>query len=193
MEMEEGKLEILGPQLPSQMTTSNRSEARIRYYKSASGAYAHGSSGNQNTYTRSRKSRTETASKNQKKESKTWKERILFQAIICGALLAVLLFFNVVDSAFTNGVTDWVDRNLTQNIFNEDGGFGSWLGNIFGNDDAAEYTDVYGPDGNLPQLHQTLPLPAEMDLPTDSWIDEAILYEIQNEIDIYFENNTDFR
>ncbi|MCL2236137.1 MAG: hypothetical protein FWB98_06835, partial [Defluviitaleaceae bacterium] len=67
---------------------------------------------------------------------KTWKERALFQGIICAGFLGVLLVFNIIDSAPTNAVTAWVDRNLSYDIFAEDG-VGGWterLLAIFNND-----------------------------------------------------------
>ncbi|MCL2854650.1 MAG: hypothetical protein FWE21_03430 [Defluviitaleaceae bacterium] len=107
---------------------------------------------------------------------RTWKERALFQGIICGGFLAVLLVFNILDTNLTNNVTAWVDRNLSYDIFAEDG-VGSWtdrLLSIFNTNQPAttDYADAETPSGTAP-TPTTAPTP-------NTWIDESILEEIRN-------------
>ncbi|MDR2167928.1 MAG: hypothetical protein LBE35_08795 [Clostridiales bacterium] len=151
MQMDESKMEILGAQARPRV----RTQARVRYNKSA-------------PYRR--------AKPTQQKSEKTWRERIVVQAIICGGFLAVLLAFNIVDSAFTNGVTNWVERNLAFDIFADEDGVGSWTDrvlSIFENDDAPtiEHAEGHDPMQTIPEGSLA---------PGDSWIDESILDDLTN-------------
>ena len=151
MEMEEAKYELIGAQAPE------RSEARARYSKTNNQRAAH----SRNTHSK------ETKSSN-KPEGKTWRERVVFQAIICGSFLAVMLLFNIVDSDFTNNITGWVNRNITTDIFTEDGGMAVWMENVLGFfNNAIESVEMLVPENTTN--------PAEM---PDTWVDESILTEL---------------
>jgi hypothetical protein len=178
MQIDEAKLEIFEPQ----RSLHERSQARIQYYKPKPEGYdiynSHGS------YRR-------PAHTSRQKHTKSWRERAVLQAIICGGFLAVLLFFNVVDSAFTNGVMGWVDRNLSYSLFTEDDGVGSWalrLVSIFQNGggdavegDVPELNDTIPVDGPTSTVPSALPpaLPSEELQMNGSWVDESILKEIE--------------
>jgi hypothetical protein len=101
---------------------------------------------------------------------------MVLQAIICGGFLAALLIFSIVDTAFTNGVTSWVERNLSFDFFAYDDGVGSWTDrvlNIFETTETApiDYADIDNSPHSIPEGSLT---------PGDSWIDESILEEIGN-------------
>jgi len=104
---------------------------------------------------------------------KTWRERALFQGIICAGFLGILLVFNIIDSAPTNAVTAWVDRNLSYDIFAEDG-VGGWTDRllaIFNNEaPAPDYADVTP----APAAPLSAPVP-------NSWVDESVLEEIHGD------------
>ena len=110
-------------------------------------------------------------------EIRTWRERAIFQAIICGGFLAVLLVFNVIDSTLTNNVTAWVDRNLSYDIFAEDG-VGGWTDRLLG---------IFNNDTPTPDYADIEPFPQAPAIPTgtsntpDSWIDPGVLEEIHSE------------
>jgi len=182
MEIEEAKmakLEIAG----SPQRNFVRSEARNRYSSTGSRhAYRYGH--------QHKKPGKSTADKS----LRGYKERIVFQAIICGGFLAVVLFFNIVDSAPTNAVTAWIDRNISYNMLTEEEGIGAWMDSVisfFGGDRA--YEDVRQ-DINPIEYHDAFN-PAELSVPADagttdsSRIDENILREIEEAVDIYYENN----
>jgi len=144
MEMEEAKMDML---TNYGRHVTQRSEARARYSKVA---------GRQTTARRD----------NRKKSPMFFKERLIFQAIICGGFLAILLFFNIVDSNFTNGVTGWIDRNISYNM----------LMGIFGDDDT-DYIETF---------QEVPPAPIQTD---SSRVDENILHQINSAVDVYYENN----
>jgi len=173
--MEEAKMDLLAPQVPFE--PPERSAARIRYSKQPSAAGANAS-----------RPRQPRGAKNAENKVRTWRERMVFQAIICGAFLAALLLFNVLDTPLTNNVSNWVEQNLSYNILHEDGGLAAWadrvLG-IFGNGyDMSEpaVVDTFSPTITVP-----LNIPAQS--PSDSWIDENILRQLNEEADVYYENN----
>lgn len=167
MQMDEAKMDLLAPQVPFEPT--ERSSARIRYSKSPQTTAA----------PRRRTTPNEP-------QTKTWRERMLFQAIICGGFLALLLLFNVLDTPLTNNVASWVEENLAYNILHEDGGVGAWadrLLGIFGSDDTASpnVIETFAPI--------TVPVNIPAETPHDSWIDENLLRELHETIDVYYENN----
>ena len=182
MEMEEAKmakLEIAGSPRRSYV----RSEARNRY----------ASTGSRHTYRTSQQYKRPDKSTSGK-GFKGYKERIIFQAIICGGFLAVVLFFNIVDSAPTNAVTAWIDRNISYDMLTEEDGIGAWMDSVisfFGGERADEGT---GQSVNFIE-HQDAFSPGERTIPSDagttdsSRIDENILREIEETVDIYYENN----
>lgn len=152
MEMEEAKLEMLRPDVMPR--PNGPSQARLKYSKSPASPAL----------------RTRQPANPPKNRS--WRERLIFQATICGGFLAVLLLFNIVDTAFTNQITDWTSRNLSYNILNEEGGVASWMDgvlSIFRNDDGTTYGA-----SPIPTSH---PGAGGLD---DSWIDEGVLDEILN-------------
>ena len=104
---------------------------------------------------------------------KTWKERALFQGIICASFLGILLVFNIIDSAPTNAVTAWVDRNLSYDIFAEDG-VGGWTDRLLA---------IFNNDAPAPDYADVTPAPAApVSSPTpNSWVDESVLEEIQGD------------
>ena len=167
MEMEEAKMEIF----TNPVRSYPRSNARSRYRKPVG--------------TRSGGNTRRDSGTNEKTTPTTFKERIILQATICGGLLAVLLFFNIVDSGFTNSVTGWIDRNISYDMLAEEGGIGGWVDSvlgIFGNDsedDALPYFEVYydGAEVNtaIPMLTE---LPPQANTIDSSRIDENILREI---------------
>jgi len=122
MEMEEAKMEIF-PNIGR--NDYPRSNARSRYRRP-------------DAATRSGHIRRNIGrAANEKIAPSTFKERLIFQATICGGFLAVLLFFNIIDTDFTNGVTGWIEQNIAFDMLAEDGGVGDWVGSvlgIFGND-----------------------------------------------------------
>lgn len=154
--------------LKTQTLTQPHSEMRARYTRnpttSARPGAGIGSARSLNRNTRPRL---------KEPQLKTWKERALFQGIICAGFLAILLVFNIIDSAPTNAVTAWMDRNLSYDIFAEDG-VGSWTDRllaIFNNDPApADYADI-NPTPATPTTTTTTTTP-------NSWVDESILEEI---------------
>ena len=187
MEMEEAKMEIFsnpGRSYP-------RSNARARYSKSAGAGNRQGARRTHGGDYRRRKQAEKT------KSPMSFKQRIVFQAIICGGFLAVLLFFNVADTNFTNGVMNWIDRNISYDMLAEEGGVGGWVDSvlsIFGNDiadEAAEaqlyYYEAFYDDINVNAVPaQRAPQTNTTD---SSRVDENILREINSLVDIYYENN----
>lgn len=139
-----------------------RSEARARYYKPAS---------------ERRISRSHTLPAKETKPGKSAKERLVFQATICGGFLALLLFINVINLEFTNSIIAWVGRNITHDVFSEEGSWIDSLLDIFNStDDSIEV--------NQPQMGA--------ENPADFFrIDENILRDINStvETDVYLENN----
>ncbi|MCL2576417.1 MAG: hypothetical protein FWE33_08280 [Defluviitaleaceae bacterium] len=165
MQMDEPKMELLIPDV-----VPAPSAARIRYTK--------------NPEVAEMPQQSRSAAK--PVQEKTWRERIVVQAMICGGFLAALLLFSVLDNPVTNNVTDWVERNLSYNILSEEGGVGAWadrLLGIFGDDEVLDVIDVYAPTQFTPPAN--LPVSS----PDDSWIDPNLLQEISEEADIYYENN----
>jgi len=139
MQIDEAKFEEIGPDVRPVV----RSQARIRYSK-----------------------KPNDVPKQPEKIEKTWRERIVIQAIICGCFLSVLLGFSIIDSAFTNNVTSWVEHNLSFDFLAEEDGVGAWASrvvDIFRPDDAAVINYVEG-----------------LQNPGDSWIDPYILDEINS-------------
>ena len=172
MEMEEAKMEIF----TNPVRSYPRSNARSRYRRPVGkqGVTRSGDRGRRDSGT------------NKKTTPSTFKERIVFQATICGGLLAVLLFFNIIDSGFTNNVTDWIDRNISYDMLAEEGGIGGWVDSvlgIFGNDGAEEglpYFEVYhyGAEANTAEPVFVAPPPIQANTIDSSRIDENILREI---------------
>jgi len=157
--------------LKMQTLTQPRSEARARYTRNpatpvrSGGGVAHARVANRKPRPRLREP-----------QLRTWKERALFQGIICAGFLAVLLVFNIIDSAPTNAVTAWMDRNLSYDIFAEDG-VGGWTDRllaIFNNDPTpTDYADVT-PTPATPTSTPATTTP-------NSWVDESILEEINSD------------
>ena len=158
MEMEEPKNETV---YQYQHQHRPRSEARARYYKPAAGNFA-------------RRTHTDASRGG-------FKERFVLQAIICGGFLAVLLFFNVVDTNFTNAVTGWIERNIAFDMLAEDDAPG-WINTI---------VEVFSGEDNfhfeaVPAYH------ADDSMADDFRIDENILHEINAAVDVYYENNVGY-
>jgi len=171
MQMDEAKMDLLAPQVPFE--PMERSAARMRYSTGATVP-----------------SRFQSTNRRQpaphRSKEKTWRERMAFQAIVCGGFLALLLLFNVLDTPLTNNVTNWVEQNLSYNILHEDGGVGAWadrLLGIFSNDDTPITVETFVPTTIVPV---NIP-PA--DSPDDSWIEQNLLRELNEAPDIYYENN----
>ena len=170
MKSEEVKMQIFTDDGFHHRQQRPRSEARIKYYKPAGHS-----------------ARRSPGSAKEKRSKSSFKERIIFQATICGGFLALLLFFNIVDSGPTNTVTGWVNRNLSYDMLAEHGGFVPWVNSllaIFNNSepDDTEYRQVYSPQA-------TENPPITPDNPDISRIDENILREINSMVDVYYENN----
>ena len=172
MEMEEAKMEIF----TNNFRDYPRSDARLRYGRASSRQGITRSSGH-----------VRNSAVHEKKPPATFKEKIVFQATICGGFLAVLLFFNIIDSSFTNSVTGWINRNISYNMLSEEDGIGGWVDSvmsIFNNNDM---------DDSLPQhyeafregeeINAVLPLQTELLFPANtidsSRIDENILRDIE--------------
>jgi len=185
MEMEEAKMDIYS----NYTRTYPRSNARSRYRKPAERQGVAKSS----NYTRKSTPSEKTPS--------TFKERLILQATICGGFLAVLLFFNIIDSGFTNSVTGWIDRNISYDMLAEEGGIGGWVDSVvslFGND-AADTVDA--DDGALPYfeaIHESIEVDAVIQPQTEttpanaadsSRVDENILHEIDSAVDVYRDFN----
>jgi len=185
MEMEEAKMDIF----TNDVRHYPRSNARSRYRKPAEGrATARADYARRNNAT------------NEATTASTFKERIVFQATICGGFLAVLLFFNIIDTGFTNGVMSWIEHNIAFDMLAEEGGVGGWVDSvmgIFSNDDAQEvsphYEAVYEDTGIQPNIE----LPAQIETTEtfqpntvdSSRVDENILREIESIVDVYYESN----
>ena len=167
MRPEEAKHEIFASALPQRNYQRGRTEARVRYYKPAA-------------------SRTSRAMP--EKTSRTnFKARLVFQATICGGFLALLLFFNIIDTNFTNAVTGWIDRNISYDMLAEEGGVGGRINNLLGifvNDESAYY-EAYMTAGET----ETAMPEAQTPGTEASGIDESILREINDRVDVYYENN----
>ena len=163
MEMEEAKMEIF----TNPVRSYPRSNARSRYRRPGG------------------KPGTARRTVNEKTTPSTFKERIVLQATICGGLLAVLLFINIIDSDFTNSVTGWIDRNISYDMLAEEGGVGGWVDSvlgIFGNDGEDEvlpYFEAYhyGAEVNATEPVFVAP-PIQANTVDSSRIDENILREI---------------
>ena len=173
MEMEEAKMDIF----TSPVRNYPRSNARSRYRRPESGQ----SRLQRCSYPRKGSTNEKTISPT------TFKEKIVFQAIICGGFLAILLFFNIIDSGFTNNVTDWIYRNISFDMLAEENGVGGWVDSIlgiFGNDvndtehPLPHYEIIHdGTEaGVMPVQIQPLPQANTID---SSRIDESILREIE--------------
>ncbi|MCL2397402.1 MAG: hypothetical protein FWC93_04975 [Defluviitaleaceae bacterium] len=177
MEMEEAKTEDIFA-APRQNHPRPRSEARIRYYKPPN-------------------ARRRQPPQQEKKPTTGFREHLVFQAIICGGFLAVLLFLNIVDSSPTNAVTGWISRNISHDMLAEEGGVGGWLNSVFGifdNDQAdypAEHYETYGHQMATENTTERVVSVnhTEADGPYDSRVDENILREIESLVDVYYENN----
>jgi len=124
--------------------------------------------------------------------------RMAVQAIVCGGFLALMLLFNLVDTAPTNAVTDWVAYNIAHDMLaeiDEDSWFGGVLDFFSGSTSggeaealpAAAYTPVGETDAVIPVPNEITP--AEPANPNVSRIDENILREIMDTVDVYYENN----
>jgi len=169
MEMEETKMEIF----TNSTKDYPRSNARSRYRRSE------GRSGEARGGSYARKNTPEN-----EKAPASFKERTVLQATICGGFLAVLLFFNIIDSGFTNGVTDWIDRNISYDMLAEEGGVGGWVASvlgIFGNDEEAEaqlYYEATHEDAPVVPMQRIEP-PAGVNTVDSSRVDENILNEIE--------------
>lgn len=98
------------------------------------------------------------------KQKRTWREKMVIQAIICGALLSLVLGFSVIDTAFTNDVSSWVEKNMAFDFLAQEDGVGAWTNRVvemFRNEDLSEINHAN-----------------EARTPSDSWIDQSILDEI---------------
>ncbi|MDR2183206.1 MAG: hypothetical protein LBE55_03440 [Clostridiales bacterium] len=180
MEMEEAKMDIftdVGRSYPR-----SGSGARARYGRAGRPSTARGGG-----YARRSGASEKTAPRY------SFRQRIVFQATICGGFLAVLLFFNIVDTGFTNSVTGWIDRNISYDMLAEEGGIGGWVNSvmgIFGNDaeDEAPYYEVLYEDAGAGVFPEQTEMPQANTIDS-SRIDENILREIETMVDVYYENN----
>ena len=170
MEMEEAKMDIF----TNPVRNYPRSNARSRYRRPVS---------RQDIARSSSYARRNTAS--QKVSPATFKERIVLQATICGSFLAVLLFFILIDSGFTNGVTDWINRNISYDMLAEEGGVGGWVDSvlgIFGNDGEDDMLPYY--EALYDAAEASIAAPTQTEQPPrantvySSRVDEGILREI---------------
>ena len=167
MEIEEAKMEIMNPH-----RSYARSEARIRYSKRPQ---------EQNFRRYSREQ--------EKKPAQGFKERLIFQATICGGLLAVMLFLNIVDNAFTNSIMSWIGTSVSYDMLAESGGAENWLNSIIDFfDSSTPEVDLEHNETFLPLLNTPAPQSGTNSINLNR-IDENILNEINNTIDIYYENN----
>ena len=172
MEMEEAKFDIFPN--PHRGHPRPQSEARVRYYKPRRDAG-----------TRTRRYAARSA---QEKTGSNFKARMVFQATICGGFLALLLFFNIIDTGFTNAVTGWIEQSISFDMLAEEGGVVGWVNSLLGifeNDEQAApaHYEVY-----MPYTGAGIENPAEA-ASDFSRIDESILREINSRVDIYYENN----
>ena len=130
------------------------------------------------------KSGTSVSNKCRPLSAKGFKERFVFQAIICGGFLALLLFINMVDSGFTNAITGWVERNISYDMLAGRDGEGGLIDSIMGffnnTDNETQSTDYL--DAFMPQM-------GSQNSADFFRIDENILREINSAVDIYYENN----
>jgi len=180
MEMEEAKMEIF----TNDVRHYPRSNARSQYRKPE---------GRPGT-ARSNYARKNSA--NKKVPPSTFKERTIFQATICGGFLAVLLFFNIIDTSFTNAVTGWIDHNISYDMLAEEGGIGGWVDSVLGifgnggeNDIQPTYEVLYDGAGAgfaAPVMSEQLP-PAAANTVDSSRVDENILREIETAVDLYYD------
>ena len=179
MEMEEAKLNVL----TNPVRSYPRSNARSRYGRPAAGKQG------------AARSRGDYRRRGQEEETKphmSFRQRVILQAIICSGLLAILLFFNIMDTTFTNNVMGWVDRNISYDMLAEEGGIGGWMDSVLGifNNDVVE--EVSGPyhetfyNGAEAEPIQITPQANTVD---SSRVDENILREINETVDIYYESN----
>jgi len=131
------------------------------------------------------------------KTPRTFKERIVLQATICGGILAILLFFNIIDTGFTNSVTSWIDRNISFNMLAEEGGIGGWMDSvlsIFRDDDIVDdaimpYFEVHNERSGTNVIPLQIETPPQANTIDSSRVDENILREINETVDVYYENN----
>ena len=175
MEMEEAKMEIF----TNPVRQYPRSNARSRYGKSAGRPAAARRTG----YARRGNAGEKPAAPS------SFKERTIFQAIICGGFLAVLLFFNIIDTGFTNSVTDWINRNISYDMLAQEGGIGGWVDSVLGifnneNDTADVATPTYY-ETRYYEGTGTDAIPAQTITPRtntvdSSRVDENILREINS-------------
>ena len=98
------------------------------------------------------------------KQGKTWREKMVVQAIICGVLLSTVLGFSVIDTAFTNNVSSWVEENIAFDFLAQEDGVGAWTSRVV---EVFRGNDATGID------HA-----AEVRTPQDSWFDQSILDEM---------------
>ena len=169
MEMEEAKNEMLT--IPQR--GHRRSAARVRYYKPAGAQHA----------------RRKQTMRQEKKPATGFKERMVFQAIVCGGLLAMVLFFNIIDTAPTNAVADWINTNISYDMLAEEDGAGGWVNSILGifNNDEAGGAENYGQEtaAENPAEQAAPVVGTETSDPDVSRIDENILREINYADDGY--------
>jgi len=162
MHIDEPKLELLQAQ-PARPQV--KSQARVKYSKTMDAPH---------------RPRRRAPNARPDKPTKSWRERVAIQAIICAGFLAVLLAFNIIDTAFTNNVTSWVEQNLAFDFLAGEDGVGAWTSrvvDIFRTEDApaidhADDAPHHSPLQNIPEGTLT---------PEDSWIDPNILDEIETD------------
>jgi len=167
-----------------------RSAARARYYKPAATT---------ENISYQRRFYKQPQAEQQNRSAKSIKQKIVFQAIICGGFLAVLLFANIIDTPATNSFAAWISRNIQRDLVSEEGGIGGFINSItafFGSNteesDSTDEIDVYNPQ---PQSLRPNVNPATNTSltanPNRSRIDESLLQKINEMIenDAYLINN----
>jgi len=181
MEMEEAKMELFS----NDVRHYPKSNARSRYRKPAD----------------SRQMTTRRTAERQKAAASPsgFRERLVLQATICGGFLAVLLFFNIIDTNFTNSVMGWMEHNISYDMLAEEGSARGWVNSVveFFADEPQEaggqpgYEAVLeetGPGANSVQT-ETAPEVVPINTTDSSRVDENILLEIDSTIDVYYESN----
>ena len=178
MDIEEAKMDFL----TNPTKAYPRSNARARYGKATGGQATTRVHGGYR-----RRSQEEVV-----RPVMPFKQRIIFQAIICGCFLAVLLFFNIMDTSFTNGVMSWIDRNISYDMIAEEGGISGWMDSVMGIFDNEAVDEM--PLQNYNALYEgteIVPIQATPQANTvdSSRVDENILRDISSAVDMYYENN----
>lgn len=145
----------------------------------------------------------------------SFKEKLLLQCIVCGVILATLMFANLINSSFTNRITSWIGTRITENIdFKGDNitGFFNAVKTIFGYENIPASTTENPektPDamindesnsekiGNATHSDEINPQDGiEIGVSTESdmeavdviRVDEDMLYELNSAEDIYNQN-----